>query len=119
MIYERLTRYRFGEAEDIEDPDAYDADLGVPKQQDDDGELVGSLVGDDMHQAIFDVDGGVEVVPSRTPGNHHLYFDKQLTWRQYRRVMRVLGRVGLVDPVWARLASRRGQAFLRRPRNAS
>jgi hypothetical protein len=54
--------------------------------------------GEDMwHTPIIDLDMDATLVPSSTPGHHHLYIDKKLTYEQYRRLIEVMYEVALVE----------------------
>lgn len=80
------------------------------------GEIYGSDVGDGRHLAMFDIDIDALLIPSRTPGHHHLYFDKTLTFKQYAKVMRAMADAGLIDKQWYKMAKLRKETFLRVPR---
>jgi hypothetical protein len=50
-----------------------------------------------MHAPVLDIDMPCALVPSSTPGHFHLLIEKGLTWRQYRRLLRALGRAGILE----------------------
>ena len=81
----------------------------------DEANLVASLRGDGLHSPAFDIDSPVHVIPSSTPGHHHLYLERPITWRTYRRLLRALHRAGYVESgvYWRSLD--RGATFLRLP----
>jgi len=86
---------------------------------DPEGELYGSSTDPDIHMAIFDVDLEVQAIPSKTPGHYHLYFDRRMSWRQYKKVMKAMAEAGLVDKQWVKMTIRRKQGMLRMPRLGS
>jgi hypothetical protein len=61
--------------------------------------LISSLVrsNPDIHYPGIDIDSSVFLVESQTPGHHHLYIDKALTYDEYERLLRTLLDVGLVE----------------------
>lgn len=85
-------------------------------------ELISSrLVGDRFqraasltHAPILDLDLPARLLPSRTPGHHHLYLDMEMTWRRYKALLKALAKAGVVEESWAK-ASIRGQQTLLRP----
>lgn len=80
-------------------------------------DLVGSLSmnGKDVHYPAIDVDLKISAVQSSTPGHYHLYIDKGMSWRQYKRLLRAMVKAGIVEPGYYKMAKRRGQTFLRTP----
>lgn len=61
-----------------------------------------------MHMPVLDVDDPVfRIVESKTPGHQHIYIDKPMSWRQYKKLMRVLVKLGIVDKDWWRMCKRR------------
>lgn len=74
-----------------------------------------SLLSNGKHAPILDLDVKHEYVPSSTPGHAHLYLDVELTWRQYRRLLKSLGRAGILEPGYVRSALRRGHNEARLP----
>lgn len=77
--------------------------------------LVSSARTDGLHAPTLDIDSSAHLVPSSTPGHFHLYLDRPVTWRDYRRVLRALHRAGYIDDgvYWRSLD--RGATFLRLP----
>lgn len=69
---------------------------GVP--DDDDGaNLTSSLGTDGLHYPALDFDFPSRLEESHTPGHHHLYIDKGLTFEQYSKLLAVLNEVGLIE----------------------
>jgi hypothetical protein len=59
-----------------------------------------TLVGDSFsitHKPVLDIDMPVIVVPSSTPGHHHLFIDKEMSWDEYHRLLNVLAEVGIIE----------------------
>ena len=81
----------------------------------DEANLVGSLLGNGMHAPAIDIDLPCELIESSTPGHFHLYIDHELTWEQYKLLLAVLADVGIVEPGYYRASVARGQTFLRKP----
>jgi hypothetical protein len=68
-----------------------------------------------MHLPAIDIDLPVRVVESSTPGHHHLYIDKPVTWDQYRMLLRVLEICGIVEKGYVDVSEKRGATFVRKP----
>lgn len=81
----------------------------------DEANLVSSQRGDGLHAPALDIDSPVHVVPSSTPGHHHVYLEKPVTWRTYRRLLRALCRAGYVEEAVYWRSLDRGATFLRLP----
>lgn len=67
------------------------------------------------HKILLDVDMPVVVIPSSTPGHHHLYIDKELSWPQYRVLLEALGKAGVVEEGYLRAAIHQKFTTLRTP----
>jgi hypothetical protein len=50
-----------------------------------------------VHTVAIDVDHHVAVRESSTPGHHHLFIDVEMSWREYRRLLRALAEVGIIE----------------------
>ena len=75
--------------------------------------LIGSRIKDSkLHLVVLDVDMGVEVRNSKTPGHYHLIFEKPVKWRKYKRVIKTLAKAGVVDEKWARATIAGGVGFI-------
>jgi hypothetical protein len=68
-----------------------------------------------IHKPVLDIDFPVKVVPSSTPGHCHLYLDRELTWPQYARLLRVMAEVGLVEPGYVNASIERRHTAVRLP----
>jgi hypothetical protein len=81
----------------------------------DDANLITSLTEDGRHAPVLDLDFGASLVPSTTEGHWHLYLDKTMTWRQYRRLLKALGRAGVLERGFVKFSLRRKFSAVRKP----
>lgn len=63
----------------------------------------------------LDVVVTAHLIPSRTPGHHHLYLDAPMNWRSYKRLLKALSKAGIVDAAWAKACLQGHQTLLRPP----
>lgn len=68
-----------------------------------------------MHKVVIDLDHDARLVPSSTPGHHHLFIDKPMRWDQLVRLLCVLAEVGLVEPGYVSASIERGHTSVRLP----
>lgn len=68
-----------------------------------------------LHAPLFDLDIPHFYYPSSTQGHGHLYLDKPVTWRQFKRVLRAMYLAGLIEKGYYQATKRRGYATLRLP----
>lgn len=68
-----------------------------------------------MHRPILDIDFAAELVPSTTKGHFHLYLDKPMTWKQYKKLLGVLAEVGVIEHGYAQASIERGYSSTRLP----
>lgn len=87
--------------EDSEDPQWTDRVEDVPPYR---ANLISSEAGtwggpgvDDYHRPLIDLDYDAALVPSSTPGHHHLYIDKKMRWSDYEKLLGTLFEVGLIQ----------------------
>lgn len=78
-------------------------------------ELVCSDVGEGMHLPVIDLDLPASLVPSATPGHHHLYLDTPVTWEQYRAILKALAEAGIVQWGYHDSTVERGFGSVRHP----
>lgn len=77
--------------------------------------IVGDVVLDDaIHKPALDLDIDAQLVPRRTPGHHHLYINKELSWTQYSKLLDVLAECGIIEENYASVSKARGMTFLRK-----
>lgn len=85
-----------------------------------DAEMVSSAVIENgkytgMHTLMLDLDFPVTLVESTTPGHHHLYADHQMTWLEYRGMLKAMANAGLIEHGYYRAAVRQRATMLRPP----
>lgn len=78
---------------------SYWADIDVPAEK---AEIVSSelLYERGTHTIMLDIDMPAELRPSKTPGHFHLYIEKKLSWRQYKKLLKALMRAGVIERSW-------------------
>ena len=69
----------------------------------------------DKHCPVIDIDIDHQYYPSSTPGHGHLYIDKALTWKEYKRLLKALVRAGIVEEGYYKAALSRGYTSVRLP----
>lgn len=72
-----------------------------------------SLKGD--HMPVLDIDYDAHLEPSSTPGHFHLYLNRTITWEQYKKLLDVMGEIGLLEPGFVKLSKERGASYVRKP----
>lgn len=68
-----------------------------------------------MHRPILDIDFDAALIPSTTEGHFHLYLDRPMTWKQYKRLLSVLAEVGIIEEGYAYASIERGYSSTRLP----
>lgn len=68
-----------------------------------------------LHAPALDVDFPCRVLPSSTWGHSHLYIDKAMTWREYKRFLKALVKVGIIEKGYYNAAMNSKQTMLRKP----
>ena len=67
------------------------------------------------HTPMFDIDVPAALVPSSTPGHHHLYIDVSLDQERYAKLVNVLEECGIIQPGIKLGFEKRGGTTLRYP----
>ena len=82
-----------------------------------DANVTTSLIkGTQLHSPAFDIDVPIVVHASSTPGHHHIYFPSiMLSAEDYGDLLRVLAKVGIVQPGWTKRFEKDGMTVLRKP----
>lgn len=81
-----------------------------------DADVVSSQIyGTRSHTVMLDLDVPAYLVPSSTPGHTHLYIDVAIPWRQYKRLLRLLAKVGVIEKGYYRASVARKGTHLRLP----
>lgn len=76
--------------------------------------LVSSLLPNDKHAPLLDLDLPHKYVESSTPGHGHLYLDVELEWEDYKHLLELLGELGILEPSYVEFSIKRGQSFVRK-----
>jgi len=90
-------------------------DDGRFKTDPDNANLIASLLEDGMHAPVMDIDFSARLIPSSTSGHFHLYFNKLITWRQYRHLLKGFYKSGLMARSTYIRAIQRGMSHVRCP----
>ena len=77
--------------------------------------LIASKTKKGKHRPLLDLDMKVAVIPSSTPGHGHLYIDKELTWTQYKKLLKVLAELDIIEKGYRGASIARGYTALRLP----
>lgn len=105
----------------FDDPGTYTHEHVQTSEQLDRATLVTSVVRCDqgwypaLHKIVLDVDHPVKVLESSTPGHHHLFIDKPMSWDRYRAVLEALTLAGVVEPGYLGISEQRGYTAVRLP----
>lgn len=75
--------------------------------------LVSSFTRRGMHAPAIDIDVPVRLVPSKTDGHGHLYFDVEMGWDAYIYLLEAMATVGLVERTYVEAAKHAKMTFLR------
>ena len=68
-----------------------------------------------LHRIMLDIDFEAHLIPSSTEGHYHLYLDRMLSWDEYKKVLDVLGEVGILQPGYVAASKKKGATYLRLP----
>ena len=68
-----------------------------------------------IHKPVIDIDLPISVLPSSTPGHHHLFIDHVMTWDQYVMLLGALVAAGLVEQGYFDASLTRGHTAVRLP----
>lgn len=101
--------------EGLDDPyRSYTSINPVPSDQQN-ANLVSSLLTTGNHAPAIDLDVPCQLVASRTPGHFHLYIDVEMPWKAYRKILRAMARAGVVQGGYYLASKNRKASFLRPP----
>lgn len=103
------------EMDDPEIPENYAKDSRYEVQDLRDANLVSSEVDDIWHMPVLDIDFPAHLEPSSTPGHYHLYLNQKVSWEQYKKLLDVMGEIGLLEPGFVKLSKQRGATYVRKP----
>jgi tryptophan 2,3-dioxygenase len=77
--------------------------------------ITSEIQNSDLHAPVLDMDIPCALVPSSTPGHFHLYIEKPMTWRTYKRLLKALGRAGILEDGFVQASLSRGYTSVRVP----
>ena len=95
-------------------PDYIDLGAGVEAEEKD-ANVVSSVICPGIHAPVLDIDFEARLIPSSTPGHYHLYLDKAMSWKKYRKLLKALARAGVIEEGYAFSSIRRGFSAVRKP----
>lgn len=67
------------------------------------------------HKPVLDIDMPVKAIPSSTPGHFHLYIDKEMSWDDYVKLMKVMAEVGILEEGYVNASISREYSACRLP----
>lgn len=67
------------------------------------------------HRPVLDIDIPARLVPSTTPGHHHLYLDIDVPWEQYEVLLKALAGARIIEAGYLLAALERKATFARLP----
>jgi hypothetical protein len=68
------------------------------------------------HLPVLDFDFECRLVPSRTPGNYHLYINKEVEWDKYAKMLVAMRDAGVLQDGYVASALHRGYTGVRKPK---
>lgn len=90
-------------------------EVRTPVTDIDDALLVSSEIGKGIHAPVLDLDVPHDLVSSSTPGHSHLYIDMVMSWRRYKRLLKALGRAGIIERGYVKASIARKHTAVRLP----
>ena len=87
----------------------------IDESNSDDANLIGSMVSDNVHFPVIDIDVPVRFEPSSTKGHGHLYLDIPMSWDKYCALMSALVAAGVVEQGYLFFMKKNGQSTVRPP----
>lgn len=67
------------------------------------------------HKPVLDIDMDCVLLESSTPGHHHLFIDKEMSWEDYCKLMDVMAEVGILEEGYVRASKHRKYSAARLP----
>lgn len=80
-----------------------------------DSDVVSSELGGGLHAPAIDIDLPIRAIRSSSEDHWHLYIEKAMTWRQYKRLLKALVMAGIVERGYYKASLARGGTHLRLP----
>lgn len=94
--------------------DDYRKEVRKPVQVQD-ADVVSSELPNGKHAPCIDIDVPIRAIESTTPDHWHLYIEHEMTWREYKRVLRALVAAGVVEKGYYRASKARRGTHVRLP----
>lgn len=69
----------------------------------------------ELHKPVLDIDLPCWLKESTTPGHFHLIIDKEMSWSEYKRLLRVMCDVGILEDGFVAAAISRKASWIRTP----
>lgn len=114
-IYKKVSKARAKNKEE----DAYDTGFytRIPDVASDieEAELIASLQENGKHRPLLDIDFEAVTIESSTPGHCHLYINKELDWKDYKKLLNLLADLGVIEHGYRGASLARGYSALRLP----
>jgi hypothetical protein len=67
------------------------------------------------HRVVLDIDMDAALIPSTTPGHHHLIIDKAMEWETYKELLRALAKAGIIEKGFADVSIAKKYSAIRTP----
>lgn len=67
------------------------------------------------HRPVLDIDIPARLLPSSTPGHHHLYLDIDVPWDKYEALLKALADARVIEEGYVLAALERKATFVRLP----
>lgn len=71
--------------------------------------------GKGIHRVVLDIDHDAALIPSTTPGHHHLLIDIAIEWPQYMKLLTALAEAGVIQGGYANASIAKGFTAIRPP----
>lgn len=68
-----------------------------------------------LHKIVIDLDMDAALIPSSTRGHYHLFIDKYYSWDEYKELLTVLAKFGIIQEGYAQASIKRGGSYVRAP----
>jgi hypothetical protein len=78
-----------------------------------DANLISSFTKNGMHKPTLDIDVPARLVPSKTPGHYHLFFEVEMDFDTYSELLWALAKAGIVEPNYVQASNVAGMSFVR------
>ena len=73
------------------------------------------LLPEELHRPVLDIDFAATLIPSTTEGHFHLYLDKLMPWKDFEKLLVVMGEVGILEQGYVDASIARHYSSVRLP----